>query len=265
MAEDLVHKGSAQTFYKEVLTLLNQSGIPFLVGGAFALQRFTGVKRNTKDLDIFVRPADSQKVLDYFSKEGYRSELIYPHWLGKIIVDAHTVDIIFSSGNGISTVDDDWFRYAVEGEVLDIPIKLTPPEEMIHSKAYVMERERYDGADVAHFIRATAPTLDWNRLVRRFGSHWKLFFSHLLLFEFIYPSDRTLIPSHVMEDFLRRFADEMKTGSATERICFGTFLSREQFLPDLRERGYQDARLSSPRTMSEDDVKSWTDAIANTK
>jgi hypothetical protein len=33
-----------------------------------------------------------------------------------------------------------------------------------------MERERFDGADVAHIILAYGDRLDWRRLLERFGS-----------------------------------------------------------------------------------------------
>src|SRR4030095_12962312 len=105
------------------------------------------------------------------------------------------VDLIFSSGNGVAEVDDDWFRHAVEGEVLGLRVQLTPPEESIWSKAYVMERERYDGADVAHLLHTQADRLDWQRLVRRFGPHWRVLLSHLIVFGFIYPADRARIPA----------------------------------------------------------------------
>ena len=37
--------------------MLNESGVPFLVGGAYALAKHAGIERHTKDLDIFVRRA----------------------------------------------------------------------------------------------------------------------------------------------------------------------------------------------------------------
>ena len=64
--------------------------------------------------------------------------------------------------------------------VLDVPVRLIPAEEMIWSKAFVMERERYDGADVAHILRACAETLDWPRLLQRFDGHWRVLLQHLV-------------------------------------------------------------------------------------
>ena len=43
---------------------------------------------------------------------------------------------------GLCEVDDLWFKYAAPGQVFGFPVKFCPPEEMIWSKAFVMERER---------------------------------------------------------------------------------------------------------------------------
>ena len=77
-----------------------------------------------------------------------------------------------------------------------------------------MERERFDGADVSHLLRAFAETLDWPRLIRRFGKHWHVLFAHLVLFTFIYPGERHRIPESVMRRSIRMIEHEMvKPGS----------------------------------------------------
>ena len=41
-------------------------------------------------------------------------------------------------------MDAEWFAHARDGEVLGLPVKLCPPEEeLIRSKAFVQERERF--------------------------------------------------------------------------------------------------------------------------
>jgi hypothetical protein len=37
---------------------------------------------------------------------------------------------------------------------------------MIWSKGFVMERERFDGADVTHLLRAVGPKLNWDHVWR---------------------------------------------------------------------------------------------------
>jgi hypothetical protein len=157
-------------------------------------------------------------------------------------------------------VDDSWFDRAREDEVLGERAFLTPAEEMLWMKAYIMERERFDGADVAHLIHSCAERLDWAHLVRRFGSHWRVLLSHLVLFGFIYPSERNRIPSSLMSDLLQRTQEEL-SATPGDRVCRGTLISRAQYLPDVHQRGYRDGRLTSGSHMTPADIESWTAAI----
>jgi len=248
-------------FYAQSLAVLSAAQIPFLVGGAYALGRYTGISRDTKDLDVFVRPSDARRALDLFDGLGYKTALPFPHWLGKILAEDGVVDVIFSSGNGLCPVDDAWFAHAREAEIFGVDVALMPPEEMIWSKAFIMERERFDGADVAHLLRAGAETLDWPRLLRRFGSHWRVLLSHLVLFGFIYPAEAGQLPPWVMEDLMSRLRLDTDRPAPAENLCQGTFLSREQYLMDVRRWGYLDARQAPRGPMSPADIKIWTEAI----
>lgn len=248
-------------FYRHVLKTLNESTVPFLLGGAYAFNCYTGINRHTRDLDIFIRRCDFERVSAALLRGGYETELTYPHWLGKIHCNGVYIDLIFSSGNGIAEVDDEWFDNAVESSVLDVPTKICPAEEMIWSKAFIMERERYDGADVVHLLRACATQLDWQRLQQRFDPHWRILLSHLILFGFVYPSDRGLIPASVMNALLNRLRQEVETPASEGSVCLGTLLSREQYLNDIEQQGFQDARLAPMGSMSAKDVASWTQAI----
>ena len=126
---------------------------------------------NTKDLDLFVRPDDCRAALTALAALGCRTEWTFPHWLGKAYRGGEFVDVIFSSGNGVATVDDQWFEHAAEGVAVGRAVRLVPPEEMIWQKVYIQERERYDGADIAHLLRAVGRDLHWPRLLARMGPH----------------------------------------------------------------------------------------------
>src|SRR5579884_584773 len=43
--------------YRDVLLAMNEHQIPYAVAGAFALQKYTGIWRVTKDLDLFLNMA----------------------------------------------------------------------------------------------------------------------------------------------------------------------------------------------------------------
>jgi hypothetical protein len=246
--------------YSEALPRLSRSGIPFLVGGAYALERYTGIARDTKDFDIFLRRSDLEAALAVLRTVGCRTEVTFPHWLAKAMTAEGVIDVIYSAGNGVAVVDDGWFEHAVDATVLGVPVKLCPPEETIWSKAFIMERERFDGADVAHLLRACAPGLDWKRLLWRFDAHWRVLLSHLALFGFIYPGECWRIPAGVMRELSARLAAEVEAPAPEERLCYGTILSRAQYLTDIETWGYRDARLTLG-TMTVDDIARWTDAI----
>lgn len=257
------HELDAETraFYCDALAALGAAHLPFLVGGAYAFSRYTGIERHTRDFDVFVRPEDCQRALEAFTRAGYHTELTFSHWLGKVHRGDSYVDVIFSSGNGVATVDDEWFAHARRDMVLDVSVKLCPPEEMVWSKSFVMERERFDGADVAHLLLAGAESFDWRRLLRRFGADWRVLLAHLVLFDYIYPTERARIPGWVRKELARQLLEDAAPEPG-ERVCKGTMLSREQYLVDVHERGYVDARSMAGGPMTPEQVAAWTRAIA---
>jgi hypothetical protein len=249
-----------EAFYRDVLETLTRGHVPFLVGGAYAFNCWATVERPTRDLDLFIRRADYERASAVLGAAGHETQLTFPHWLAKVHAGPVYIDLIFSSGNGVSDVDDDWFAHAGVGEVLGVPVKVSPVEEMIWSKAFIMERERFDGADVAHLLRGHAASMDWERLLARFDGHWRVLLSHLVLFGFIYPADRQHVPDWLMVRLLERLVEEQRTPAPADAPCGGTLLSREQYLADVHQEGLADGRVAGG-TMSPEDVAHWTKAI----
>jgi hypothetical protein len=250
-------------FYRRTLHVLSDARVPFLVGGSHALLNYTGIVRDTKDFDLFVRKSDLEHALQSLREAGYHTEITFPHWLAKAKQGNDVVDLVFSSGNGVCQVDEEWFEYSSEADVLGMPVKIAPVEELMWQKSYVMERERYDGADVAHLLLARASEMDWPRLLRRFGPNWRVLFSHLVLFGFIYPSERERVPNWVLQELMRRLESSLSASAPRERVCRGPLLSRQQYLFDIAQRGYVDARSLPENSMTDDDIATWTAGIAH--
>jgi len=246
-------------FYAEALELLESSGIPFLIGGAFAQSRYTKRYRETKDLDLIIKRSDVPALLSVFDKAGYRTELPFPHWLAKIHSGDFVLDVVYGSGNGVLEVDDDWFKYATNGQVLGRAVRLCPVEELLWSKAFIQERERFDGGDVLHLLHAHAGALDWDRLLARFGDHWPVLLGHIVLFYFVYPDRRGTIPADVVTGLLARFRS-LET-EPSNQLCMGPLLSRKQYLFDITRLGYVDGRLEPHGEMTPDEIEIWTRAI----
>ena len=224
------------------LRALGEAGIPFLVAGAYAFFEYTGIFRDTKDLDCFLRERDLEEAFRALERVGFRCEITDPTWIGKGWQGEYFVDLIFSSGNGVAAVDDEWFDHARRAEVMGVPVLLAPPEEMIWSKSFVVERERYDGHDVNHLILACGDAMDWRRVLRRFDRYWEVLFAHVLFFRFAYPSERSRVPGWLVEELTRRALAHEAEGDHPDPICRGNLLSREQYRHDLEERGYADGR-----------------------
>ena len=252
--------GSPNEFHRISVAALQAADVPFLIGGAYVVEACAGVSRATKDFDLYLRPHHVKIALDALARAGYETEVTFPHWLAKATREGDIIDLIFRAGNGLCEVDDSWFERARDDELLGLPVKLCAPEEMIWMKAYIMERERFDGADIAHILRRCMAEIDWPHLVRRFGPDWRVLLSHLILFGYVYPGERTRIPAAIMEELIARLRSESNR-AGPEGLCQGTLLSRQQYLVDVQEWGLRDARLEERVRMDEKDIAAWTEAI----
>jgi hypothetical protein len=249
---------AARKFYQEGLLALLNSRVPFLVGGAYSLERHTGIVRHTKDFDIFVRPKHVHRTLRVLNRAGFQTDLPFPHWIGKAFHGEYFIDVIFNSGNGLCPVDDEWFEHSPENMVLNVPVKICPVEETIWQKAFILERDRCDSADVAHLLRFCAAQINWERLIRRFGEHWRVLYAHLILFGFIYPAEQRLIPRRALDELARRLRNDVRGTAPPGRLCNGTLLSATQYLRDIDMEGYQDARLAPYGPITENALAKWT-------
>ena len=149
----------------------------------------------------------------------------------------------------------------MQAEAVGVPVLICPAEELLWSKAFVMERERYDGADVIHILHTRGPRLDWTRVVDRFAEYWRVLLLNLVLYGFVYPGEEAPAPQWVMDTLLTRLKDEMADPPTGDRICRGTLISREQYLVDIMDWGYADARMQPRGPMSATEIAHWTDAI----
>ena len=136
---------------------------------------------------------------------------------------------------------------APEHDVLGIAVKLLFLQKRcaIWQKAFVMERHRFDGGDVIHLLDSCGESLDWNRLLNRFGKNWMVLFAHLVLYRFTYPSHSQPQMVLLIERLLARAAaecnlpDEMSCDDAP--LCRGTLLSLLDYLSDVQNGSHFDA------------------------
>lgn len=230
----------AEAFYRKSLEHLRASGIPFLLAGTYAVCAYTGINRATKDLDVFCRAGDYPRILAHFRKLGFDAEVEDERWIAKVRCGQHFFDIIFNSTIAITPINDHWFAESHTAEVYGIPIQLTPPTELIWSKAFVQDRCRYDGADVAHLILKQHQTIDWRRLLSYMEQQWEVLLIHVLNFRFIFPSERDNIPRWLFDELVTRLVERADQPESQMKVCRGRLFSRSDYFVDVMEWGFAD-------------------------
>lgn len=221
----------------DALAALIGAEIPFLVAGAYAFFAYTGISRDTKDLDLMLYERDIPAACRALEASGFATDLLDPRWIAKAYRGESFVDLIFSSSNGLGTVDERWFQNAHEATILGHRCAIAPAEEIIFTKAFVSERERYDGADVNHLIHACGVEMDWARLLERFGPYWEVLLSHVALYRFVYPGARRRVPDWLIEELVGRMLAQLGAGDAEAPSCRGHLLSARQYRHDFDALG----------------------------
>jgi len=160
-------------------------------------------------------------------------------WLSKAHRDNFFVDLITGMSNGIVTVNDSWIEGSARAKITGVQTRVLAAEELIASKMFVLFRERYDGADIAHVIHGTRGRLDWDRLLHLAGEHWELLFYAMLLFKYAYPSKTDFIPREVWNMMIERTRQAIEHPDPKAEFR-GSLLDERMFAIDVQEWGMKD-------------------------
>jgi len=228
-----------QSLYQGVLKTLNEHAIPYAVSGAFALQRHTRIWRVTKDLDLFLTAEALAPAMELLRKKGFYCVMTDPVWLAKAHRGPFFVDLITGMSNAALVVTDSWMAHAQPAPVLDVASRVLAAEELLVSKLFVIRRERFDGADIAHIVYGTRGQLDWERVLALVGDHWELLLWALLLFRYVYPLQTEFVPLPLWAELLRRLVPELLQPNPSARFR-GSLVDDNMFAIDVNEWGLED-------------------------
>jgi hypothetical protein len=229
----------AQEFYPQALKMLHESGLPFMMGGGFALRQYTGMQRAMKDMDVFCTAGDCPRLLKLFSDEGFETELVDARWLAKAFKDGKYVDFIFNNPGSFTPVNDNWYRHATEGVEFGVPVKYISAEDLFKCKIYVQNRERYDGSDLNHLILRYGKNMNWKRVFETLEHHWHLLLAQFMSFQFVYPSERDIIPRDIFDELLLRAKEQFDMPPPTEKVCRGLLFDQTQYAPAVTDWGFK--------------------------
>ena len=229
----------AAALYREVLQALNHHDVPYAVAGAFALQKYTGICRITKDLDLFMQAQHIPVALQHLAQLGFRCETPDQVWLSKAHRGDYFVDLISGMSNAAIIVDDSWMQRALPAEIAGVKSRIISPEDLLASKLFVVRRERFDGADIAHIIYRTRGKLEWNRVLQLAGEHWEMVLWTLILFRYIYPAQTHFVPHALWRDLLSRYMHEIQHSNPDARFR-GSLVDDNMFMIDMKDWGLPD-------------------------
>lgn len=201
---DLIPDDQWQVFCRGT-SALRDVEVGHLLGGALALAAYTRHWRNTKDVDVIVRPPDRDAAIgalraagfeDYFEREAYDRS-----WIFRGFSDGVLFDVIWELPNHRVVIDDAWFDRARPIQLRDEPHAAVPPEELIRVKLYVMQRERCDWVDVLNVLAGAHETMDWEWLVHRMGPDLPLLHGALAIFNWMSPARARTLPGWLRKRF----------------------------------------------------------------
>jgi len=227
-----------KALFREILELLEKKRISFCVAGAFALREHTGICRDTKDLDLFLTPANAILALRHLREKGFECEVRDPVWLYKAHRDGFFVDLITGMSNATIVVDDSWIENAKPASVQGVQTRVLAAEELVASKLFIARRERFDGADIVHAIYGTRGKLNWQRILRLAGEHWEMLLWSLVLFRYCYPAQTQYVPQAIWSDLLQHFQNAISRPDPTAPFR-GSLVDDKQFSIDVNEWGLE--------------------------
>lgn len=232
-------KKSPEEFYSKLLDILLEKNIPFMIGRTYAITAYTGIKRPTKDMDIISTVEDFPRILKTFSDIGYHTEILDENWIAKVREGNYYTDIIYAEKNGLEKVDRSWLARAGQGEVFGHIVKLVPIEEMINSKAFIQNKERFDGSDVINLTLRYGKTINWKLLKEKMDPNWEILFAHLINFVFVYPNDIHYIPTWIIEEYIQRLQKKFtQKPDEKDKVTRGLLIS-SQYRVAVEKWGYR--------------------------
>ncbi|MGE0127379.1 MAG: nucleotidyltransferase [Blastocatellales bacterium] len=194
------HQGE---IYREVISETRKRNLPFAIGGGFAINAYTGLQRNTKDLDIYVMPSDCEAMKEILTDVGmsdYSERLPYdPKWIYRGYYNGVIVDVIWAMANQVTSVDERWLTRGPIIEIENHRLRLLPPEELLWTKLYVIQRDRCDWPDVLNLIYSRGETMDWEHLLNRLGEDAALLAGVLTFFVWLCPGRARTLPDWLWE------------------------------------------------------------------
>lgn len=209
-----------------------------------------------QDIDLFLTSEEVAAATCCLKKNGFLCRVKDPVWLHKAHRNGFFVDLITGMSNAVITVERSWIENAHPAMVLGVRTRVLAAEELLVSKLFVLRRERFDGADVAHIVYASRGALDWNRILVLVKEHWEMLLFALVLYRYVYPAYSHYVPSWMWRCLLGRFSEELLMKQNSSASFRGSLVDDKMFAIDVAEWGMEDIlRVSREPWQTETKIK----------
>jgi hypothetical protein len=189
--------------YRAAIRAVQATGMPFMLGGGFALAAFTGRWRDTKDIDFYIRSEHRDVVTSALAQAGFEDyfrRLPYDRkWIYRSIRSNVIVDIIWSMANQRAQVDPVWFERAGSVSLRGEKLQVVPLEELIWCKLYILQRDHCDWTDILNLLYAVGSEIDWAHLLDRLEDDTPLLKGVLSVFGWLCPRGVLELPPSLWE------------------------------------------------------------------
>jgi predicted nucleotidyltransferase len=149
---------------RSTIDALATAGVSFAILGGVASAGY-GRSRWTKDIDVFCRPEDADRVLDVLEAAGFGVERTNPAWIYKAFHDGVQVDVIFKVKGGVY-FDERMSARVRTVTLVGVDVPAIAPEDLIVMKALTHDEESPRHWHDALAVLA-AVDLDWEYLLER--------------------------------------------------------------------------------------------------
>ena len=149
---------------KKAAGVLNDAGIPFVLGGGLACWARGGPKTE-HDVDLLVKPDDAESAQHALAQAGMRTERPPEGWLLKAYADGVLIDLIFAPRDG--AIDDETFRRAEDLEVHAMRLKVAPLEDVLVQKLLALSEQQPDYSSVLELARSLREQVNWDEVRER--------------------------------------------------------------------------------------------------
>ncbi|HEY7874625.1 MAG TPA: nucleotidyltransferase family protein [Actinomycetota bacterium] len=166
MSNDAKDQEEAAKVFRELVSLFEDEGFDYAVGGGIATDHWKGDLEFVADIDVVIREEDAPAILSLLGSNGYETAEMEHSWLHKAFKGSVTVDLIFELKNG-TRIDGTFLERCTRAGVLGTLAPVMSAEDQVASLTATLDRETvgkhwYNVIDIV-----SNNDLDWDYVVER--------------------------------------------------------------------------------------------------